>query len=108
VGGLVLTAAMVDDFLGWILFSVIIQMMSHKQGEASLTSIMVVVAFAIFMVTIGKWIVDKLLQLTVKYLTPPGGNITVGICLCFIGAILTEWLGIRGVFGAFSNGRGCR
>ena len=33
VGGLVLTAAMIDDFLGWILFSIIIQMMNATKDS---------------------------------------------------------------------------
>lgn len=104
VGGLVLTAAMIDDFLGWILFSIIIQMMNAKGGDASLTSILFILLFVAFMMTIGRWIVDKILAFSVKYLTPPGGIITVAICLCFLGAVFTEYLGIRGIFGAFLVG----
>ncbi|HRI20353.1 MAG TPA: cation:proton antiporter, partial [Panacibacter sp.] len=47
---------------------------------------------------------DKILAFSVKYLTPPGGIITVAICLCFLGAVFTEYLGIRGIFGAFLVG----
>ncbi len=104
VGSLVLTAAMIDDFLGWILFSVIIQMMNAKAGDASMTSILFVFVFVVFMLTIGKWLVDKLLKFSATYLTPPSGIITVGICLCFLGAVFTEFLGIRGIFGAFLVG----
>jgi Kef-type K+ transport system membrane component KefB len=104
VGGLVLTAAMVDDFLGWILFSIILQMMHSSRTEGTPSSILVVLLFAVFMVTIGRWIIDKILAFTAKFLSPPGGIITVGICLCFLGAVFTEYLGIRGVFGAFLIG----
>lgn len=104
VGGLVLTAAMVDDFLGWILFAIILKMMDPTKSEGSWQAILVVLGFAIFMVTAGRWVVDKILAGAVKYLTPPGGIITVGICLCFLGAVFTEYLGIRGVFGAFLIG----
>lgn len=45
-----------------------------------------------------------MLYLTNKYLTPPGGAITVGICLCLLGAVFTEFLGIRGILGAFLVG----
>lgn len=104
VGGLVLTAAMVDDFLGWILFSIIIKMMDKTKDEGSWMAVLVVLAFALFMVTAGKWLIDKLLFLTKKYISGPGGIITVSCCLCFIGAVITESLGIRGVFGAFLMG----
>ena len=104
IGGLVVTAAMVDDFPGWILFSIIVKMMDANKSDGDLMSVLVVLLFAIFMVTIGKWIVNQILRLSVKYLTPPGGIITVGICLCFLGAVFTEALHIRGVFGAFLVG----
>lgn len=104
VGSLVLTAAMIDDFLGWILFSAIIQMMNAKSGDASMSSILIVFVFVVFMLTIGKWLVDKLLKFSATYLSPPSGIITIGICLCFLGAVFTEFLGIRGIFGAFLVG----
>lgn len=104
IGGLVLTAAMVDDFLGWILFSIIVKMMDATKTDENMMSILMVLAFAIFMVTIGKWIINQILRLSVKYLTPPGGVITVGICLCFLGAVFTEALHIKGIFGAFLVG----
>lgn len=104
IGGLILTAAMIDDFLGWILFSIIIQMLNIKGEESSGMSIVIILLFVIFVLTIGIWIIDKLLMLADKYLTKPGGVITVSVCLCFLGAVFTEYLGIRGVFGAFLIG----
>src|SRR3982751_4816012 len=63
VGGLVLTAAMVNDFLGWVLFSIIIKMMDPSKSDGSTSSILIVLAFALFMVTGGRWVIDKLLGL---------------------------------------------
>jgi len=104
IGNLILTAAMIDDFLGWILFSIIMQMLNTSGEKGSLMSISMILLFVLFIMTIGKWIVNKMLWVAKKYLTPPGGVITVSICLCFLGAVLTEYLGIRGIFGAFLMG----
>ena len=104
VGGLVLTAAMVNDFLGWVLFSIIIKMMDPTKSDGSTASIVVVLVFALFMVTGGRWLIDKLLGFTKKHISGSGGIITVSCCLCFLGAVITEFLGIRGVFGAFLMG----
>ncbi|MBS1730168.1 MAG: cation:proton antiporter [Bacteroidetes bacterium] len=104
IGSLVLTGAMVNDFLGWILFSIIVKMMDVSKSDGDSMSVIIVLLFAIFMVTIGRWVVNQILRLSVKYLSPPGGIITVGICLCFLGAVFTEALHIRGVFGAFLVG----
>lgn len=104
VGSLVVIAAMINDFLGWILFSIIIQMINAKGSEASLSSSMMVLLFVVFMMTIGRWIVDKILALSVKYLAASSGVITVSVCLCMLAAVFTEYLGIKGIFGAFLMG----
>jgi Kef-type K+ transport system membrane component KefB len=104
VGSLVVIAAMINDFLGWILFSIIIQMMNAKGSEASFSSIILILFFVAFMMTIGRWLVDKVLALAVKYLAPPNGVVTVAVCLCMLGAVFTEYLGIKGIFGAFLVG----
>ena len=103
IGNIVLTAAMVDDFLGWILFSIIIQMMNAGKEQVSFWSVISVVLFAVFMLTGGKWIIHRLLAQAGKT-----GKIsqvfTVAICLCFVGGAITEALGVRAVFGAFLVG----
>ncbi len=103
IGNIVLTSAMVDDFLGWILFSVIIQMMNAGKENVSFWSVSVVIIFAVFMLTLGRWLINRLLAFAAKNLNA-GGVITLAACLCFLGAIATESLGIRGVFGAFLVG----
>jgi Kef-type K+ transport system membrane component KefB len=103
VGSLIVIAAMINDFVGWILFSIIIQMM-NASGEASLSSSLEVLFFAAFIMTIGRWIVDKILAVSAKYLAASSGVITVSVCLCMLAAVFTEYLGINGIFGAFLMG----
>jgi Kef-type K+ transport system membrane component KefB len=107
VGGLVITAAMIDDFLGWILFSITIQLMNSKGETASYYSIGMVLAFVGFMLTIGKWLVNKILAFVDKNLGGPASILTVAMCLCMLGAVCTEYFGIRGIFGAFMMGIAC-
>jgi len=102
IGNLVLTAAMIDDFLGWILFSIIIQMMGNGT-DGSFTSVSMVLGFTVFILTIGRWIVDKILLVADKFLSI-GGLITVSVSLCLLSAVFTEYLGVRGIFGAFLMG----
>ena len=102
IGNLVLTAAMIDDFLGWILFSIIIQLM--KPGSENVFwSIGMVLIYTVFILTIGRWLVDKILFIANKFLSE-GGLITVIVCLCLLSAVYTEYLGVRGIFGAFLMG----
>jgi len=104
VGNLVLTAAMIDDFLGWVLFSVIMALLNKSSGADAYKSVGLVLLFVALIMTVGKWGVNQLLKLTQKSLSLPGGSITVGVCLCFMAAVITEWLGVRGIFGAFLMG----
>ncbi|MBV9961809.1 MAG: cation:proton antiporter [Parafilimonas sp.] len=102
IGNLVLTAAMIDDFMGWILFSIIMQLM--KPGEESAAwSVSMVLIYTVFILTIGRWLVDKILLVADKFLSA-GGLITVSVCLCLLSAVYTEYLGVRGIFGAFLMG----
>jgi Kef-type K+ transport system membrane component KefB len=101
IGNLVLTAAMIDDFLGWILFSIIIQMMGKSDG--SFASVSMVLGFTVFILTIGRWLVDKILLIADKFLSI-GGLITIAVSLCLLSAVFTEYLGVRGIFGAFLMG----
>jgi Kef-type K+ transport system membrane component KefB len=104
IGNLVLTAAMIDDFIGWILFSIILTLMNQNKGMSPFESVSFVLLFVVLIMTAGKWLVNKILMVTDKYLMLPGGTITIGICLCFLAAVVTEWLGVRGIFGAFLMG----
>jgi len=103
IGNIVLTSAMIDDFLGWVLFSIIMQIMHNSKDQGSWASVALVLAFALFMVTIARWGVNKMLFVAQKNLKI-GRVITLAICLCFTAAIITEYLGVRGVFGAFLMG----
>lgn len=104
VGNLVLTAAMIDDFLGWVLFSIIITMLNQETSGDAFKSVGFVLLFVVLMMTVGRWVVDKLLMFTQRYVKLQGTTITLAICLCFLAALTTEWLGVRGIFGAFLMG----
>jgi Kef-type K+ transport system membrane component KefB len=104
IGNLVLTSAMIDDFIGWILFSVITGMMGTTGGESgSLSAIIYVLIFVAFMLTIGRWAIDKIFLVADKFLTL-GGMLTIAVAFCLIGSVITELLGVRGIFGAFLMG----
>ncbi|GAA4322974.1 hypothetical protein GCM10023149_23610 [Mucilaginibacter gynuensis] len=105
IGNIVLTAAMVDDFLGWILFSIIIQLMHTGKEEASFWSVTIVVLYAVFMLTAGRWFIHKALAFGGRS-QKTGRMLTMAVCLCLISACITEILGVRAVFGAFLVGIG--
>lgn len=105
VGGVILSAAMIDDFISWIFFSIIIKMM-HVKGDhqAVFTNVVFVLLFTAFMLTAGRYLVNRLISFNRLYLNKKGGALTAGVLLCIAAAVLTEFLGIRGIFGAFLMG----
>lgn len=103
LGNLILTAAMINDFLGWILFSIIIQLMNPGKQGGSFGSVAMVLLYTVMLLTIGKWIVDKILMIGNKFFSI-GVMMTLSVCLCLLSAVFTEYLGVRGIFGAFLMG----
>ena len=103
LGNLILTAAMINDFLGWILFSIIIQLMKTGKQEGSFASVSLILLYTFVLLTIGRWIVDKILMVANKFFSI-GVMITLAVCLCLLSAVFTEYLGVRGIFGAFLMG----
>ncbi len=103
LGNLILTAAMINDFLGWILFSIIIQLMQTGKQEGSFFSVSLVLLYTFVLLTIGRWLVDKILMVANKFFSI-GVLITLAVCLCLISSVVTEFLGVRGIFGAFLMG----
>ena len=104
IGMLVVASAMVDDVIGWMIFSVILSMIG-KGGNISVGSTLLLTAgFAAFMLTIGRGLLNRVLPWVNKKLAWPGGLLSLSLSLCFLGAAFTEYIGIHAVFGAFIIG----
>jgi len=104
IGMLVVASAMIDDVIGWMIFSVILGMI-RKSGHISIGyTFLLTLGFAVFMLTIGRWILNKILPWVNKNLAWPGGLLSLSLSLCFLGAAFTESIGIHAIFGAFMVG----
>ena len=105
VGSIILSVAMVDDLVGWILFSVILSMMA---GSASLfnlpTIIITVFLFIAIMLTLGRAVIDRIIPILKKYISGPSGIIAFSVVLCLLGSLFTQYIGIHSIFGAFIIG----
>jgi Kef-type K+ transport system membrane component KefB len=105
-GNLMMTAAMIDDFIGWMLFSLVVSVanLNHESAFTAWQVMFMVIGFAAFVLTIGRKFVHYAFIFSNRYLTRNGGTLSVGIVFCLLGAIFTEWLGIHAIFGAFMVG----
>ncbi|NOS93967.1 MAG: cation:proton antiporter [Cyclobacteriaceae bacterium] len=105
MGMLVVTSAMVDDLVGWLIFSVILSMIG-KQGDSFsiLNTVLLTITFVAVMLTLGRGLLNRILPWINKKLAWPGGVLSISLALCFLGAAFTEYIGLHAIFGAFIIG----
>ena len=105
MGLLIVASAMIDDVVGWLIFSVILGMIG-KRGEAMpiTNTILLTITFVIVMLTLGRGLLNRILPWINKKLAWPGGVLSLSLALCFLGAAFTEYIGIHAIFGAFIIG----
>lgn len=104
IGLLVVASAMVDDIIGWLIFSVILGMIGRQADISLVNTILLTVGFAVFMLTIGRGVLNRVLPWANKRMAWPGGVLALSLALCFMGAAFTEYIGIHAIFGAFIIG----
>jgi len=105
MGLLVVSSAMIDDVVGWLIFSVILGMIGKGgHGMPLISTVILTLAFTAVMLTVGRGIINRILPWINKKLAWPGGILSVSLALCFMGASFTEYIGIHAVFGAFIIG----
>jgi len=106
MGTVVMSSAMFDDLVGWILFSMILGMMSG--GGTSMAgvkrTIVLVLAFVVLALTVVRWLIDKLLPRIQAHTSWPGGVLGFIFTLTLAAAAFAEYAGIHAVFGAFIIG----
>jgi Kef-type K+ transport system membrane component KefB len=105
IGMLIIASAMFNDLIGWLVFAVVLAMMDHRGVGVDLgLTILYVLTFGVFMLTIGRKVLSKLVPWMQDKLSWPGGILSVSLGLCFCCAAFTEWLGIHAILGAFIMG----
>lgn len=105
VGMIIIAAAIFVDLAGWLVFSLVLSMM-EKQGEITNIwyTIGMILGFGLFMLIIGKRIIDRALPWIQTKLSWPGGVLSVCLGFCFLGAAFTESIGLHAILGAFIMG----
>ncbi|MGA2415126.1 MAG: cation:proton antiporter [Candidatus Sulfotelmatobacter sp.] len=108
VGTVIISSAMFDDLVGWILFSFVLGMLHPPAGSTPSAgvkhTIVLVLAFVGLTLTLGRWLIDKILPVLQAHTTWPGGVLGFVFTLTLAGAAFTEYAGIHAVFGAFVIG----
>ncbi|MDD7984422.1 cation:proton antiporter [Lentisphaera marina] len=105
LGVTVLTGAIVNDLIGWLIFAIVLGMIGASGSNHGIGFILLItVLFMAFMFTVGTKLIEKIFSWIQAHLSWPAGTlnfIIVGGLLC---AAFTEWLGIHAIFGTFIFG----
>jgi Kef-type K+ transport system membrane component KefB len=104
IGLLVVASAMVDDVIGWMIFSVILGMIGKGSEMPIWKTALLTVSFAALTLTIGRGLLNRVLPWVNRTLAWPGGVLSLSLALCFLAAAFTEYIGIHAIFGAFIVG----
>ncbi len=104
MGMLVISSAMINDLIGWLIFSVVLGMIGKAQHISLWNTVLLTVGFTVAMLTVGRWLINRGLPWVNQKLAWPGGLLSLALALCFLAAAFTEYIGIHAVFGAFIVG----
>jgi Kef-type K+ transport system membrane component KefB/mannitol/fructose-specific phosphotransferase system IIA component (Ntr-type) len=106
MGTVVMSSAMFDDLAGWILFGLVLGMMNPQAnaGHGIRHTIILVLSFAVLMLTVGRWLIHKILPFIQAHSTWPGGVLGFIFSITLASAAFAEYAGIHAVFGAFITG----
>lgn len=106
LGMVVVSAAVFNDLIGWIMFSIIMALAGISSGGKTgvATAVLMSLAFVGVMLTAGKWAVNKVLPFIQAYTSWPKGVIGFSLVFALICSALTEKIGIHAIFGSFFAG----
>lgn len=106
LGMVIIAAAIFDDLTGWIIFAILLGFI-RPEGAADTSvafTIAMTLGYVVFMLTIGRWLIDRVLPWLQAKATWPGGVLAFALSLAFFGAAFAEGIGVHAVFGSFMVG----
>jgi len=106
VGQIILASAILDDTVGWIIIALIGAIVAEGSvNVVSLSfSIIGTASFLLFSFTVGGRLVAHVIRWTNDHLSIEMPVITAILVLTFAGALLTDYIGVHTVLGAFVVG----
>lgn len=105
IGMLIIASAMFNDLLGWLIFSAVLALMKGTGAGADIgLTIFYIIGFGIFMLTLGRKLLNYAIPFAQTKLSWPGGILGFSLGFCLLAAAFTEALGIHAILGAFIMG----
>jgi len=107
IGMIIIAAAIMNDLLGWIIFALVLSLMgggATANGMGIGTTVVLLLAFTAFVLTAGRWILNRLLPWIQANTSWPAGVLGLALAGALFSAAFTEWIGVHAIFGAFLFG----
>jgi Kef-type K+ transport system membrane component KefB/mannitol/fructose-specific phosphotransferase system IIA component len=106
LGMVIISCAILNDLIGWNIFSLILGMLDTNGGAGNHTgtTILMTLAFVVTMLTLGRWLFNRVLPWFLAHTSWPGGVLGFVLTLALFSAAATEWIGVHALFGAFMFG----
>jgi Kef-type K+ transport system membrane component KefB len=105
LGVVILSAATIDDLIGWSLFAVILSKFAEGAPTRSLwVTLALVVGLIASILTVGRWIGQRAFRWLKLRSTWPSGFLALTAVLVLLTAATAELIGIHSIFGAFLIG----
>ena len=107
LGAVVMSSAMFNDLVGWILFGVVLGMMNGggnpvaTAGSSALRTIALVVLFVGVTLTLGRWLIAKILRFIQRHTSGRGAVLGFIFAVTLAAAGFAEFAGVHAIFGAF-------
>lgn len=107
MGMLIMSAAMLNDLVGWLGFAMVLALLTGEQNTASFgigSTLGLTVVFVVGILTIGRWVAHRALPIVQAHSSWPGGVLGFILVSAMLCASFTEHIGIHAIFGAFLAG----
>ncbi|TAN57675.1 cation:proton antiporter [Patescibacteria group bacterium] len=105
IGSLIIAAATINDVVGWLIFTIALSMAGGESAHLNIwATIILTIILAVLSVTLLKKAVNFILGIISKNFSGNGAIFGTSIVLMLVFSLITEYIGIHAVFGAFLVG----
>lgn len=105
IGVTIVSAAILNDLAGWIIFAFVLALIGVGGSAFSpAATAAITIVFALFMLSAGRWIVNRMLPWIQANTQWPAGVLAFALTFTMLAAAFTEWIGVHAIFGAFLFG----
>jgi Kef-type K+ transport system membrane component KefB len=101
MGTVVISSAMFDDLVGWILFGVVLNSLGSNRGPTVLHTLVLVALFVLMTLTVGRWLLAKVIRSLQSHASGRGALLGMIFTLTLAAAGFAEYSGFHALFGAF-------